>query len=319
MPSPASLQLQNDRLALRERSQTARESATADKHALDVAHLSLLDQGNMIRKAATIEQLTFRRATLQNEYSKRMSSAAAISALSQLDPRSASFHKDSADIMAKNADAFGSVAVQKVLNDKRADAVNYQKAEHDRVLSTFTEPLAAKAYSQAYANTNDPVFANKVAEATAGQVTKAKTLAVSTDLSPEDRASLYDPAKGTFNLANVGKLEMKASAAKALRAPDDANLKTLDVLTKTIAHLKGVDGLEVPPELTQALHDYSAKLGKPLTASGPSSGTVDSEVSRLIGKPGSAPAAPVAATPEQPAEDDSADAEPDETVGLPEE
>lgn len=310
--------LDQARLNQNARAMDLHEAMFGEKSQMDLERLSLGQQALMLQQAKATEAALLARSRLNLQIKRSTSAAAAIEHLGGLDPADPKFLEKMTEITSKYPDALGSTAFQKVFEDRRADHKLYQDAATARSTATFNDPDVAASYATSLSTTNDPKFANATAAATKELKDKAKSLAVSTDLTPEERLSVYDSASGKFNLdpAALTKLEVQANAVKAQRAATEAAGKPVKGIVDA---LKSLEGIEIDESkdpagaaaikaakfnLQSQLKDSTFKaagLNAPATVAGPSPDKVLAAIHSLGIAPGETPPAPdvPAPTPEE--------------------
>jgi hypothetical protein len=294
----------------------------------DLGKLSLRQQQILNQQSQAIEKATLNRARYQDGIRRNLSAAAATEQLAVVDRSSPNFDKQVASVVARYPEALGSTAFVKLLQDARSDRQLYQKAEATRATSTFNNPVVAKAYNDALEKYQDPHLANIAAKSTEELFTKAKSLASNQDISAQDRASIYNPQTGEFNLdpQHLTQLEVKAQTAKSQRDIGSSNLKNASAISTMLTHLNNVGDIgDESPELkaareggAKALQNYLSTLGT--TKATPVDSTLDSYLGTAAPATTPAVSGTPAVTPEQAAAEPvvgalaDEDAEPGTTV-----
>lgn len=332
----ASTALETANFNQRRRAQELHESMFSEKSQMDLERLSLDQQRLMLEQSKAIEAATFARAKLGLQLRRNISAAAAIERMGILDPADPKFLQKLTGITSQYPDALGSTFFQKVFEARREDHKLVQDATSARITATFNDPDVSAAYTASLQATNDPKFANAAAVAAKETKDKAKALAISPDLTPEERASIYNPADGKFNLdpTTLTKLELQVGTVKAQREAAATAGKPVKGIVDALKALEGIEPDEAKDptgfaaikaarfNLQSQLKDKSfasADLSAPPTTQAQSPDKILAEIHSLGLAPGETPPPVVtpAVTPSQsaaipapaPAASDNADPE----------
>ncbi|MBA3650068.1 MAG: hypothetical protein H0W66_00965 [Chthoniobacterales bacterium] len=306
----------------RTRSTDLKEQMFGEKSQLDFAKFSLTEKRAMLDQSLKLEQATLNRAKYEQGIKQNISAAAAIGKMATLEPSDPKFSQKVAQIAGAYPEALGSKAFQTAMEDRRKDQLLFQTARDAKSAAAFNNPQVAASYTSALAASSDPGFANAMAKATEAKVNTAKKLATNPDLSPEDRAGIYDPQKGQFNLENLDQLEVKAGAVAAQRKAQSENIGVAGKLSAALTHLQS-GSVDETPELKSArettlknLQGYMSQIGVAFPPTSVPSGVtgppptgpsaLDGFLSKHLGDPAVTPAeaasTQLAATPTGPDE-----------------
>jgi hypothetical protein len=285
--------------------QDLHERAFGEKSQMDLSKLSLAQQSLLATKARDLQNTLFRRAQLERAVKQNSSAASAIEQLNNLDVNDPGFKKSVGAIVAAHPEALGSTTFNKFIDQRNADYLDFHKAQYARSAESINDPDVSAAYNMALTATGgDPRFAAIVANAAKVQKNKAMTLAVSPDLSPEDKASLLNPETGKFNFAVVDALGLKAAGVKNARDAADAQLKSASSLTTDLKNLGPASKeddqatIDARYNIQQALKN---KTFQGLPGATPTTNTVASSIDKYLGKTGNVPVAAPATTVTPPA------------------
>jgi hypothetical protein len=247
------------RAGLAQNAQDLKERMFGEKSQVDFTKLSLQQQKQAIEKAVAVEKITAGSHAREMETRRAVSAAAAIEKLGALDHADPKFEQKLTKVLAEHPEALNSQSLMQAVSGAQSNRVAYNKALHERTAASFGNPLAKAAYEKTLAETKDPHLANIAAEATAQRVDKAKTLYGSADLTPEDRAKIFDPSKGTFNFDQLDQLEMTAAQRKVARETAGKQ-QNVSPLVAAMKHVEAMTDDGKDPKFTQWLKDTKFNL-----------------------------------------------------------
>jgi hypothetical protein len=208
--------LQQERLSLQE----VHEKVAEDQHndQMSIAKLHLYNE-----QARTLLDFAKARADTNDKIQRAVSGAAAIDSVSRLDPTDPQFEKQYYDLASKHADALSDPRVQRWFLQKKQDFESADQAAINRASINYS-PQAAKTYQDIASSTGDANLAKAYADGAQAQVNRAKVLAASPQLSPTERATIFDPTSKQFNLdpATLDALEVQAKQRANAVNPSDA-------------------------------------------------------------------------------------------------
>jgi hypothetical protein len=196
--------------------QSLHERQFGEKQMMDMARLSMAQQRDMLNRSVAIQRATIARANYEQKIRETSAASSAIAQISGLDTNSPKYLKQRATIIGNMPDALASPAVQKLLTDGDRAFENYQKAETIKIGAKLSAP-ARSAYENTLSNTGDPGMAMTAAQSTQENYDRAKKIATSPYLSAADKATVFDPTSGKFNLTdpdNLAKLEVTHDTAE---------------------------------------------------------------------------------------------------------